>query len=99
LTGDLDIVLQLSRDNVLGALSALASLGYKPRGPVPVEQFADPVVRQSWIDDKGMADLDGTVVSVIGRADLIEMKRKVARPKDMEDVAALERIARIEAES
>ena len=34
--------------------------------------------------------------AVLGLADLIEMKRRSGRPRDLEDVAALEAIARLE---
>lgn len=40
------------------------------------------------------ADLGGTVVDVASLADLIEMKRRVGRPQDLEDVCALEALAR-----
>lgn len=39
--------------------------------------------------------LGGTSVPVLSVADLIELKRKVARPKDLADVEALEEIARM----
>jgi predicted nucleotidyltransferase len=53
-TADLDLVLALDSPNVLLALQALRSLGYKPRAPVPVEQFADEEIRKSWIEEKGL---------------------------------------------
>jgi hypothetical protein len=53
-TADLDLVVQLAPDNALRAVHALASLGYRPRAPAPVEHFASPSVRSSWIRDKGL---------------------------------------------
>jgi len=53
-TADLDLVVELTCDNALRAVRALASLGYRPRAPVPIEQFADAKVRASWITDKGL---------------------------------------------
>lgn len=53
-TADLDLVLALQRDNVLAALAALQRLGYRPRAPVALEQFADPEVRARWTRDKDM---------------------------------------------
>jgi hypothetical protein len=53
-TADLDLVVQLAPDNALRAIHALTSLGYRPRAPAPVEHFANPSVRSSWIRDKGL---------------------------------------------
>jgi len=53
-TADLDLVIDLERNNALAAVRAFSSLGYRPRAPVPLELFADAQQRQSWIDDKGM---------------------------------------------
>jgi hypothetical protein len=53
-TGDLDLVVDLEAHNVQAVLGALASLGYRPRAPVPLDQFADAAVRRRWIDDKSM---------------------------------------------
>jgi hypothetical protein len=39
------------------------------------------------------ADLGSTRVSVLGLGDLLDLKRAAARPKDLEDVRALEAIA------
>ena len=54
LTVDVDIVLQLDQANVLNAIKALQGLGYRPRVPVPFEQFADGEMRQQWIEQKNM---------------------------------------------
>ena len=53
-TKDVDLVLSLDRDNILRALTALSALGYAPTIPVTAEQFADPKVRRSWIQEKNM---------------------------------------------
>ena len=37
-------------------------------------------------------DLDGVALSVIGRADLIALKRASGRPQDLADIASLERL-------
>jgi hypothetical protein len=54
LTFDLDLVVQLRRDNLLSALQALAALDYKPQLPVRVEDFSDAATREAWIRDKHM---------------------------------------------
>jgi hypothetical protein len=118
-TADLDLVLALDSPNVLLALRSLHALGYKPRAPVPVEQFADEEIRKSWIEKKGLvvfslsssqfpvtqvdlfvqepfpfeeayaralrADLGFATVTVASIADLIELKRRAGRAKDLED--------------
>lgn len=53
-TVDLDLVIQLQPKNVRDALHALAQAGFRPKLPVPVEQFADPATRQRWIIEKNM---------------------------------------------
>ena len=53
-TQDLDVVIQLDRDNVLRAMNALTEIGYRPLAPVDASQFADERLRQQWKDEKGM---------------------------------------------
>ena len=53
-TVDVDLIVQLDPANLLPALGVLKSLGYTPRVPVPIESFADPELRLSWIRDKNM---------------------------------------------
>lgn len=53
-TKDLDVVLQLSAENIKKAFSTLKTIGYKPNVPITEKQFADPKQRESWIRDKGM---------------------------------------------
>ena len=54
LTMDMDLVLDLDEPNLRRALAAFASLGYRPRAPVPLEQFADSAARARWIAEKGL---------------------------------------------
>ncbi len=123
-TADLDLVMQLERDNVLRAMGALRDLQYRPRAPVPAEAFAEREVREGWIREKGLAvfalwspahptlevdvfvaepfdfdavyarairvPLEKSEVTVIALDDLIDLKRQVGRPRDQEDIAALE---------
>lgn len=123
-TADLDLVIQLERENTLRAMRALVDLQYRPRAPVQAEAFADQETRERWIQEKGLTvfslwspahptleiDLfisepfDFDVVysralrvllekieaTVIALDDLIALKRRVGRPRDVEDVSALE---------
>ncbi|HEX7060952.1 MAG TPA: hypothetical protein VF200_03230 [Woeseiaceae bacterium] len=57
-TKDVDIVIALDTDNILGAFKALATLGYKPTVPITAAQFADAALRQRWIDEKNMKVLN-----------------------------------------
>jgi hypothetical protein len=54
MTRDVDIVVQLTRDNILSALNALFSIGYRMAIPVTAEEFADPRTRESWRNEKNM---------------------------------------------
>lgn len=125
-TADLDLVVQLERDNVLRALRALGEMQYRPRAPVPAEAFAEQELREQWIREKGLAvfslwspahptleidlfvsepfefdavysralrvPLEKTEVTLIALDDLIALKRQAGRPRDQEDIAALESV-------
>ena len=56
-TRDVDVVVQLVPENVERAFAALKALGYRPLVTVTASQFADRAMRESWIRDKGMQDL------------------------------------------
>lgn len=53
-TMDLDLVVSLDPANARKFLDLVKELGYRPKIPVPLEQFADPAKRQEWIETKGM---------------------------------------------
>ena len=53
-TADLDLILDLSADNLRRAVPALESLGYRPLVPVTFESFIDADTRAGWIRDKGL---------------------------------------------
>lgn len=58
LTRDIDLVLALDSNNVIGAFDALKAADYRPLVPITALQFADAELRQKWIDDKGMKVLN-----------------------------------------
>jgi hypothetical protein len=53
-TKDVDIVIDLIPEEALKALKALQAIGYSPRLPVTLADFADPTLRESWVRHKGM---------------------------------------------
>ena len=58
ITYDIDIVLQLERDNVIRAFAALKSAGYRPAVPITAEQFADAPTRDAFQREKEMKVLN-----------------------------------------
>lgn len=53
-TADLDLVIGLDRENCARGLAALETIGFKPRLPVLLADFADPAVREDWIENRNM---------------------------------------------
>lgn len=53
-TLDLDLVVQLERDNLERALTVFEDLGFQSRVPVPLRSFADPQARETWRREKNM---------------------------------------------
>lgn len=53
-TADIDLVLEMSPQNLVKALGVLQDLGYRPQAPVAIMDFADAKIRESWIQDKGL---------------------------------------------
>jgi predicted nucleotidyltransferase len=53
-TADVDLLLDLDEPNLEHALAALENLGYRPRAPVPLRDFAVAAERESWIHEKGL---------------------------------------------
>lgn len=83
-TADLDLVVQLTRQNALEAVRALARLGYRPRASVSAEDFSDPAVRAGWLSEKGL-----TVFSLWSDgAPGLEIDLFVAEPFDFDEVYA-----------
>lgn len=53
-TANVDLIIDLDESNARRALSALSALGYRPRAPVPMDDFADNKARSQWVHEKGM---------------------------------------------
>lgn len=53
-TADVDIVLDMAAENLLKGLGVFRRLGYVPRAPVPIEDFADEAKRRSWIEEMNL---------------------------------------------
>lgn len=49
-----NLVVRLSREDVLGAFRALESIDYHPLVPISAEDFADSELRERWRTEKGM---------------------------------------------
>lgn len=124
-TVDLDLILQIEKNNILKFLALMKELGFKPRAPVRAEDFADETMRKEWIQKKGMMvfsfvhiqnpyeiidlfseepypfselwnhRLDvsafGLSIPVVGKADLIKLKKLSNREKDRFDIEQLEK--------
>ena len=54
LTADLDLIVELSTENLRKFTRAINELGYKPKSPVSAEDFIDPRNRKAWKEEKGM---------------------------------------------
>jgi hypothetical protein len=54
MTADVDLIVDLEPLEATKAVTALTALGLTPRAPVRAEDFADPALRRSWVQDKGM---------------------------------------------
>jgi hypothetical protein len=83
-TVDLDVVVDLDPDAAGRAMQALQGLGLLPRVPVAPSDFADPVVRETWIRDKHMQVLSFFDPQHVAR----EVDVFVAYPLDFEALVA-----------
>ena len=52
LTADLDLIVELSTENLRKFIRAINELGYKPKPPVDAEDFIDPLNRKAWKEEK-----------------------------------------------
>ena len=54
LTADIDLVVNLEKNEAQKAIKTILAIGLKPRLPVDPLQFTDATTRESWINDKNM---------------------------------------------
>lgn len=52
MTADLDLLVDLSEENLRALLAALTVLGFHPRLPVPAEALLDPDRRREWVETR-----------------------------------------------
>ncbi len=79
-TGDLDILLSLTDENVQKFISITKLLNLVPRLPVNIEDFAVAQIRTTWIAEKNMK-----VFSVYNRIDPLEhIDVKIDSPENIE---------------
>jgi len=54
MTVDLDLVVDLAVEPAGAVLDLLAGMGFRPRLPVDLHDFADPLVRGQWVDERNL---------------------------------------------
>jgi len=80
LTGDLDILLSLTDENIGKFVAISNSLGLLPRLPVRLEDFAKEESRSAWVKEKNLK-----VFSVYNPADPLEhIDVKIDNPRQIE---------------
>jgi hypothetical protein len=89
-TADLDLILDMDEGNLRRAIRALCDLGYRPRAPVDILEFASAEARGRWVREKGL-----TVFSLSSpRHSMTEVDLFAEPPLDFP--AAYARAARLE---
>jgi len=53
-TMDLDLMVDLSKNNLLSFINAMNDLGYEPKAPVGTDELIDAEKRKSWQEKKNM---------------------------------------------
>ena len=53
-THDLDLLLAMDEENLLKTILVFKKLGYRPKVPVRLEDFANKQIREKWIKEKNM---------------------------------------------
>ncbi|MBI4975417.1 hypothetical protein HZC20_01950 [Candidatus Peregrinibacteria bacterium] len=79
-TGNIDILLLLEKENLLKMAKVMNKLGYIERLPVSI---------MSLVDRKQVKKFDSISIPIVSIGDLIKMKKKANREKDIEDLKQL----------
>jgi hypothetical protein len=58
MTYDIDLMILLETENIRKLVNKFTQWGYKPKSPVNLKIFTDDLKRNSWIQDKGMKELN-----------------------------------------
>jgi hypothetical protein len=53
-TADLDLIVELSKDNLRHLVRIMNELGYRPKQPVSADDLCSPEMRKRWADEKNM---------------------------------------------
>lgn len=53
-TADLDLIVELSEENLVRFLSCMKGLGFRPKLPVQAEAILDAQKREQWLHEKNM---------------------------------------------
>ncbi len=83
-TADLDLVVKLENTNLERAIIVFEDMGFRPRAPVPLKQFADAAIRETWVQEKGLTVFSLWAPSRPG----FEIDLFVREPFNFEDVYA-----------
>jgi len=54
LTADIDIMIDLTKDNIAKFIEVMEKLGFKPKMPIDPAGLYDPKIRKEWLDKKNM---------------------------------------------
>lgn len=82
LTANIDLIINLERNEALKCITTLLDMGLTPRQPVDPYDFADSEIRSTWIKDKNMV-----VFSLFNPNDpLISVDLFVDNPIQFEDL-------------
>ena len=53
-TQDIDLIISMDRQNIIGLIALMKELGFEPRLPADPEKLADPIEVKDWIENRNM---------------------------------------------